>query len=183
MLPVRAAVVLGPLIALLLIAGVTVVALRDADEPVSDQFADLGEALDGDDDDDDFGDGDGNGDPIVVSVEDLLEEDAALDPDQPVSDTDEPQTTASPQPQETASPQATASPQPQETASPQAQPGTEPPSGDGAEVALADGTAGGQPAAGRWQGGLPNTGTSVQAIALPLLLLGGMLVWARRPRA
>lgn len=39
------------------------------------------------------------------------------------------------------------------------------------------------PAVGGWVGGTPQTGTSVSAIGLPLLLLGGVLLWLRRERA
>lgn len=39
------------------------------------------------------------------------------------------------------------------------------------------------PAVGGWVGGIPETGTSLSAIGLPLLLLAGVLLWLRRERA
>jgi septal ring-binding cell division protein DamX len=99
-----------------------------------------------------------------------------------VQDPDRTELAQAPEPSEapttpaSTAPAETASAAPTETATPAAAPVDQP--GVGGQVAVEDPTA----LTGGWQGGTPNTGTAISGAGLLLLLVGGAMLWARRPR-
>lgn len=165
MSPRRLATVLGPLIAFLLIAGVTTAVLRGDDTDGTDFAQEPGQATEdepfpGVDDDLDAPPGEDDvatPDDGELATPDAVDEgeDATVD-DDGVDATPDDAVSASP------------TPEPAPTTGPAGSPVD---TGDEAT------TSGGR------QGGLPNTGTAISALGLLLLIVGGGLLWLRRSRA